>query len=376
MIPTHTLAFGNTDKVVMYTQGKITPIFRTLYANAEYGDMTRTRPDARRVNTWTCAVACAPRLAKTSTSPTGLAPAPAPGNRSSVHQAFAGRVRFATGRTVHILIQSLRFARSALAAASLSHPPFGVASEAAHLTPCDHAKRTVLRGSRRRRLPPRGAGDRRRGPGAGDGPSDPRVPRNLRAFAARARMHFGLPSRRAHQRGHAVVHGPRPDGVRESGPLDQPRVRRSRIQAGRHDQRFLRRPTARVLRGQESVPRRRLPRQARIQPRRLVRKETWEWTAGARLPHDFAHGHGPREVADPPDRAEGSRGPDRVVPRARGETVRRGGPGSDRRRTHCQSPRGRLGLLVRIDAEPHEVEAVARQFRGGGEDPRRLCGSD
>src|SRR5438876_11611729 len=63
---------------VMYRTGKMPPIFRTVYANAEYGDMTRTRPDARRVNTWTCAVACAPRLAKTSTSPTGLAPAPAP----------------------------------------------------------------------------------------------------------------------------------------------------------------------------------------------------------------------------------------------------------------------------------------------------------
>jgi len=37
--------------VVMYTHGKMTPIFRTLYANAEYGDMTRTRPEARRVNT-------------------------------------------------------------------------------------------------------------------------------------------------------------------------------------------------------------------------------------------------------------------------------------------------------------------------------------
>src|SRR5438128_1085135 len=264
MIPTHTLAFGNTDKVVMYTHGKITPIFRTLYANAEYGDMTRTRP----------------------------------------------------------------------------------------------------------------AGDRRRGPGARDGPSDLRVPWDLRAFDARARMHFGLPPRGAHQRGHAPIYRPRPDGVRESRPLDQPRVRRSWIQAGRHDQRFLRRPTARVLRGQKSVPRRRLPRQARIQPRRLVRKETRERAAGARLPHELAHGHSPREAADPPDRSEGSRGPDRAVPRARRETLGRRGSGGDRRRPYRQSPRGRLGFLVRIDAEPHEVETAARQLRGGGEDPHRLCGSD
>src|SRR5438132_14114874 len=89
MIPSQTLAFGYSAIVVMYTQGKITPMFSTLYANAEYGDMTRTRPDARRVNTWTCAVACAPGLANTSTSPTGLAPAPAAGNRSSAHQAVA-----------------------------------------------------------------------------------------------------------------------------------------------------------------------------------------------------------------------------------------------------------------------------------------------
>src|SRR6266571_8983502 len=82
--------------VVMYTQGKMIPMFRMLYANAEYGDMTRTRPEARRVNTWTCAVACSPRLAKSSTSPTGLAPRPAAGNRSSVHQALPRGFRFLT----------------------------------------------------------------------------------------------------------------------------------------------------------------------------------------------------------------------------------------------------------------------------------------
>ena len=51
MIPSQTLAFGYSAIVVMYTHGKITPMFSTLYATAEYGDMARTRPDARRVNT-------------------------------------------------------------------------------------------------------------------------------------------------------------------------------------------------------------------------------------------------------------------------------------------------------------------------------------
>src|SRR5438093_368562 len=105
MIPTHTLAFGKTDKVVMYTQGKMTPMFRTLYANAEYGDMTRTSPEARRVKTWTCAVACAPGLAKTSTSPTGLAPAPAPVTVVRTSR-FAGRFLSPHSRTEHILIRT------------------------------------------------------------------------------------------------------------------------------------------------------------------------------------------------------------------------------------------------------------------------------
>ena len=61
----------------MYTQGKITPMFRMLYANAEYGDITRTSPEARRVKTWTCAVAVPLRLANTSTSP--ILPSPATG---------------------------------------------------------------------------------------------------------------------------------------------------------------------------------------------------------------------------------------------------------------------------------------------------------
>src|SRR5438445_7633232 len=135
-------------------------------------------------------------------------------------------------------------------------------------------------------------------------------------------------------------------------------------------------PMTIVLQWQKSVLRGLLPRQSRFQPQRLVRKETREWTARARLPDDFAHGHGPREVADPPNREKGSRGPDRAVPRARRETLPGRGSESNRRRTCRQSPRGRLGLLVQIDAEPHEVEAIARQLRGGGEDPGRLRRSD
>src|SRR5207249_9903813 len=56
-IPSQMLAPGYRMIVVMYTQGKMIPMFRMLYANAEYGDITRTSPEARRVNTWTCAVA-------------------------------------------------------------------------------------------------------------------------------------------------------------------------------------------------------------------------------------------------------------------------------------------------------------------------------
>ena len=50
-IPSQMLAPGKRMIVVMYTQGKMIPMFRMLYANAEYGDMTRTSPEARRVNT-------------------------------------------------------------------------------------------------------------------------------------------------------------------------------------------------------------------------------------------------------------------------------------------------------------------------------------
>src|SRR6267143_989811 len=53
----------------------MTPMFRMLYAKAEYGDITRTRPEARRVKTCTGAVAVSLRLAKTSTSPTLSSPA-------------------------------------------------------------------------------------------------------------------------------------------------------------------------------------------------------------------------------------------------------------------------------------------------------------
>src|SRR5206468_13027726 len=56
-IPVQMEAPGSNARGVMYTHGKITPMFRMLYANAEYGDITRTSPEARRVKTWTCAVA-------------------------------------------------------------------------------------------------------------------------------------------------------------------------------------------------------------------------------------------------------------------------------------------------------------------------------
>ncbi len=44
-IPSGTFASGQTANVSKYTQGKITPMFRTLYANAEYGDITLTKPE-------------------------------------------------------------------------------------------------------------------------------------------------------------------------------------------------------------------------------------------------------------------------------------------------------------------------------------------
>src|SRR5947199_9793919 len=81
---------GSNARGVMYTQGKITPMFRMLYANADYGDITRTSPEARRVKTWTCAVAVPLRLATTSTPP--ILPSPATGshdNRMPPHQVFA-----------------------------------------------------------------------------------------------------------------------------------------------------------------------------------------------------------------------------------------------------------------------------------------------
>src|SRR2546429_109181 len=76
-IPAQTEAPAWKAIVVMYTHGKITPMFRMLYANAEYGDITRTSPEARRVKTCTCAVAVSLRLANTSTSP--ILPSPATG---------------------------------------------------------------------------------------------------------------------------------------------------------------------------------------------------------------------------------------------------------------------------------------------------------
>src|SRR5438094_2928034 len=48
-IPPQTEAPGSKARGVIYTHGKITPMFRMLYANAEYGDITRTRPEARLV---------------------------------------------------------------------------------------------------------------------------------------------------------------------------------------------------------------------------------------------------------------------------------------------------------------------------------------
>jgi len=44
-IPSGTFASGQKANVSRYTQGKITPMFRTLYAKAEYGDITLTRPE-------------------------------------------------------------------------------------------------------------------------------------------------------------------------------------------------------------------------------------------------------------------------------------------------------------------------------------------
>src|SRR5438552_18830823 len=81
---------GSNARGVMYTHGKITPMFRMLYANAEYGDITRTSPEVRRVKTWTCAVAVQMRLANTSTSP--ILPSPATGslvNRRPSHTVFS-----------------------------------------------------------------------------------------------------------------------------------------------------------------------------------------------------------------------------------------------------------------------------------------------
>src|SRR5438046_10307005 len=69
-IPPQTEAPGSKARGVIYTHGKITPMFRMLYANAEYGDITRTSPEARLVKTWTGAVAVSPPRRNTSTSPT------------------------------------------------------------------------------------------------------------------------------------------------------------------------------------------------------------------------------------------------------------------------------------------------------------------
>jgi hypothetical protein len=44
-IPVGTSASGQTPKESRYTHGKITPMFITLYAKAEYGDITLMRPE-------------------------------------------------------------------------------------------------------------------------------------------------------------------------------------------------------------------------------------------------------------------------------------------------------------------------------------------
>jgi hypothetical protein len=44
-IPTGMLASGQRPRVSRYTHGNITPIFNTLYAKAEYGDITRIKPE-------------------------------------------------------------------------------------------------------------------------------------------------------------------------------------------------------------------------------------------------------------------------------------------------------------------------------------------
>jgi hypothetical protein len=58
-IPRGTLPPGKAVGDTRKTQGKIIPMVRILYTKAEYGDMTRTSPDAFRVKTSGLAVAVA-----------------------------------------------------------------------------------------------------------------------------------------------------------------------------------------------------------------------------------------------------------------------------------------------------------------------------
>src|SRR6266480_1169224 len=87
-IPPQTEAPGSKARGVIYTHGKITPMFRMLYANAEYGDITRTSPEARLVKTWTGAVAVSPPRRIHSSAHISMEQAyrhlPIPGNRTGL----------------------------------------------------------------------------------------------------------------------------------------------------------------------------------------------------------------------------------------------------------------------------------------------------
>src|SRR5207249_2216803 len=83
-----------------------------------------------------------------------------------------------------------------------------------------------------------------------------------------------------------------------------------------------------------------------------------ERAVGARLSDNLPDRPRVGEAPDPSDRSEGPRGFARAVLGARGEA--RGGrrPRSRRRRPRHAAPRGRLGILVRVDSKSREGEAA------------------
>src|SRR6267143_2330542 len=133
----------------------MTPMFRMLYAKAEYGDITRTRPEARRVKTCTGAVAVSLRLAKTSTSPTLSSPAPpCHVSRGPLLNLLVGRpAGLAPRLSAHLeLEQPYRnlTIRAAQIGGSKAFPIRPRQTPGRILSPpCNHGRRTEIRVSRR-----------------------------------------------------------------------------------------------------------------------------------------------------------------------------------------------------------------------------------